>query len=73
MALRLVKSSARRSVASRLLRRSEFIEFIQRLAKAQARADAKDLIERAATLQRDASKAAAKRRRRIDRASKFKP
>ena len=65
MALRLVKSSARKSKAGSLMRSAAFIEFIKRLARAQAREDAREFIRRSAELKRQASEVGARRRRRL--------
>jgi hypothetical protein len=67
MALRLVKSSARKSLAGALAKRPEFIEFITRLARAQARVDAREYIARAAEIRRQTAEVT---KRRLDRLSR---
>jgi hypothetical protein len=67
MALRLVKSSTRKSLAGALAKRPDFIEFITRLARAQARADAREYIARAAEIRRQTAQANKKRYDRLSR------
>ncbi len=67
MALRLVKSSSRKSLSGALAKRPEFIEFITRLARAQARVDAREYVMRAAEIRRQIAQASRKRRERLSR------
>jgi hypothetical protein len=67
MVLRLVKSSRRESFAAALAKCPEFVEFVTRLARAQARVDAREYIRRTAEIRRQTDTTARKRRARLSR------